>query len=301
MTISPSLQKELQNIGCEIRLKEPMSRHTTFQIGGPAALMVFPQDTAQLQRIVTLCRGQGVKPLILGKGSNMLCRDEGIDTVVVHIGSMFHAMEVVGESVIRCQAGVPLTQLCTFAWRGALSGLEFAYGIPGNVGGAVYMNAGAYGGEMKDVVKRVIHIRSDGRLETLEGKDLGFAYRKSVYQQNGCVILSVDFALEKGDPALIREKMDDLMSRRVSKQPLEYPSAGSVFKRPVGYFAGTLIEQCGLKGASVGGAAVSEKHAGFIINKGGATCRDVLALIKLIQNTVYEKTGVRLECEIKAI
>ena len=239
--------------------------------------------------------------MVIGKGSNLLVKDGGIAGVVVQLGGEFSEMTVQENGSITAGAGVSLSALCGYALQHGLSGLEFAWGIPGTVGGAVFMNAGAYGEEMKDVVVCCRHMLPGGTIETVSAHKLNFDYRHSIYQENGAVVLEATFALQKSDKAKIKAKMDDLMHRRKTKQPLEFPSAGSVFKRPAGYFAGTLIEECGLKGRTVGGAAVSQKHAGFIINTGEASCQDVLDLIALIQSTVKEKTGVALSCEIRAI
>ena len=236
----------------------------------------------------------------MGNGSNLLVKDCGIDGVVIKMTSFTQDIEVDGNT-IRCKAGTSLTKLCMTAYENSLTGLEFAYGIPGTVGGAVYMNAGAYGGEIKDVITSVCHINPDMECETFTADKLDLGYRTSFYAKNeGYIITDAEFELKKGDKTEIKAKMDDLMGRRKDKQPLEFPSAGSTFKRPEGYFAGALIEQCGLKGYTVGGAQVSEKHAGFVINKDG-TASDILELIDYVRNTVREKTGVELEPEVKII
>ena len=276
---------------------EPMCKHTTFKIGGNAELFVTVNDTAQLKAVVTACKENDIELFILGKGSNLLISDDGMRSVVLTLDGEFKDISV-KENKIKCGAGVNLTKLCNFALSESLSGLEFAYGIPGSVGGAAYMNAGAYGGEMKDVVTSVTHMTKDGEIITLTADELDFSYRHSVYKNTGDIILFVEFELKRDNADSIKEKMEDFINRRKSKQPLEYPSAGSVFKRPVGNFAGTLIEQCGLKGKTIGGAQVSEKHAGFIINIGDATCADVLNLVKFVQDTVQTQTGYFLECEI---
>lgn len=279
---------------------EPMSRHTSFRIGGAAKRMAFPKNECALAGLLDLCRGVGVDTFILGNGTNLLVADEGIDRVVIATSEM-DGTEMPDGNTMRASAGVSLAALASEAQRNGLTGLEFAHGIPGSVGGAIVMNVGAYGGEMKQVVRRVTAWFPEGT-RALEAGDLDFSYRRSFFTCHPeAVVLSAEFSLSKGDRAEIRGKMDDLMSRRRASQPLEYPSAGSTFKRPEGYFAGTLIEQSGLKGASVGGAQVSIKHAGFIINTGGATCGDVLALIKLVQDKVYEDRGVRIEPEVRII
>ena len=236
--------------------------------------------------------------MILGNGSNLLVSDDGIRGVVIRLDGDFRKITLLDDTTIFCGAGATLAYLCKFALNCGLSGLEFAWGIPGTVGGAVFMNAGAYDGEMKDVVHSVSHISPSGEIGRTEKDDLNFGYRTSIYRSNNMIITGVTLKLKKGNPDEIREKMDDYMLRRSTKQPLEYPSAGSVFKRPEGNFAGALIEQCGLKGKTCGGAQVSEKHAGFIINKSNATAKDVRDLIGEIQKTVSDKTGYNLECEL---
>ena len=285
--------------GCEMLENEPMSRHTTFKIGGPAQLMALPSSAGLLRALLLRCRELAIPVTVVGRGSNLLVSDGGIEGCVVCLGQRFSQLRR-EDGLIVCSAGTSLTELCRFALANSLTGLECAYGIPGSVGGAVYMNAGAYGGELKDVIAYVRHLTPDGELVTLKASELGFGYRRSIYSTlPGCVIVEAGFRLGTGDAAAIRARMDELMERRRSKQPVELPSAGSVFKRPEGAFAGELIERCGLKGRACGGAAVSKKHAGFIVNTGGATCRDVEALVGLIQSEVREKTGFELECEIK--
>ena len=284
--------------GCDLLMDEPMSRHTTFKIGGPAEIFVEAKDVEALKNLVSWAEESKLKYMLLGNGSNLLVSDKGIEGAVITLGGEFKDIRLVSEDTIACGAGVTLAKLSSFALENSLEGLEFAWGIPGTVGGAVFMNAGAYGGEIKDVLKTCRHMTQDGQVVTLSEKDFNFGYRKSIYKENKWTILDCVFKLKKGNKEDIKAKMTDFMNRRTSKQPLEYPSAGSVFKRPEGNFAGTLIEQCGLKGTSVGGACVSEKHAGFIINKGGATCKDVCDLVELIQKTVKDKTGYQLEREL---
>lgn len=276
---------------------EPLSKHTSFKIGGNAQMFVSVENVPQLQGVLKGCKEHDIPLFILGKGSNLLISDDGIKGVVLTLDGEFKNISI-EENKIIAGAGANLSRLCTFALNNSLSGLEFAYGIPGSVGGAAYMNAGAYGGEMKDVVVSVTHITPEGEVATLDANCLEFAYRHSVYKTNDNIILFVTFELREDNTDDIKARMDDFMTRRKTKQPLEYPSAGSVFKRPVGNFAGTLIEQCGLKGKTIGGAQVSEKHAGFIINIGEATCKDVLDLVEYVQNTVKEETGYFLEREI---
>lgn len=288
--------------GCKATKQADMSRYTSFHVGGPADLLVEPNSTEALSGLLKACKQEGVKPLVLGKGSNVLVPDSGLKNVVLLLGEAFSKVEYCGNNMVRAQAGASLTKLCRFALDYSLTGLEFAYGIPGSVGGAIYMNAGAYGGEMKDVVMVVNHMNADGEKGSWQGKaELGFDYRHSNYMGADLIITSVIFYLEKGNPDAIKMKMDQTMARRVAKQPLDYPSAGSTFKRPEGHFAGALIEQCNLKGYTIGGAQVSEKHAGFVINRGNATATDILQLISYIQETVRKETGVSLEPEVQIL
>lgn len=285
-------------LGCEARKYEPMSKHTSFKIGGNADVYIKVNNLSKLSTILKECQASDVDCMILGNGSNLLVSDDGIRGVVIRLDGDFRKITLLDDTTIFCGAGATLAYLCKFALNCGLSGLEFAWGIPGTVGGAVFMNAGAYDGEMKDVVHSVSHISPSGEIGRTEKENLNFGYRTSVYRSNNMIITGVTLKLKKGNPDEIRAKMDDYMSRRSTKQPLEYPSAGSVFKRPEGNFAGALIEQCGLKGKTCGGAQVSEKHAGFIINKSNATSKDVRDLIGEIQKTVSEKTGYSLECEL---
>ena len=276
-----------------------MSLHTTFKIGGNARLVVYPQNEEQISELVKCAKAENVRLIAVGNGSNLLVDDDGIDACVLILGEPFSLIKLIDDETIYAKAGAKLIALCRFAYEHSLSGLEFAYGIPGSAGGAAFMNAGAYGGEMKDVLYKCEHIDKNGDIGFLENDDLKLSYRHSAYYDNGAVITGLYLKLKKGEKSEIKEKMDDLIGRRRAKQPLEYPSAGSTFKRPEGYFAGALIEQCNLKGKSVGGAQVSEKHAGFVINKGGATCKDVLDLCKYCSDKVMEETGVKLEMEIR--
>ena len=287
----------LNNNNIEYKPHEPMRVHTTFKIGGAADALVFVRSVDELRLVLGACRDTGTPWMILGKGSNLLISDDGIDGAVIALDGDFKSISVEGDT-ITCGAAVSLSKLCTVAAEHSLSGLEFAYGIPGSVGGAVYMNAGAYGGETKDVVTEVTYLTPDGEIGTYSADELGFGYRRSVFKDNSNIILHAKYKLTPDDREQIQARMDDCMDRRRTKQPLEYPSAGSVFKRPEGAYAGTLIEQCGLKGRAVGGAQVSEKHAGFIINTGGATCRDVMDLVAEVQDVVKRDTGYFLECEI---
>ena len=287
----------LDSNNIEYRLSEPMKAHTTFKIGGEADIDIVVNSIEELKSVTHQLKACGVPFMMLGKGSNLLVSDDGIEGAVVELSGNFKELSVDGDT-ITCGAGVTLSKLCTVALENGLSGLEFAYGIPGSVGGAVYMNAGAYGGETKDVVREVVFLDENGEVVTYSNEQAQFSYRSSIFKKNNGIILFSKYKLTKADPASIKEKMDDFMDRRRTKQPLEYPSAGSVFKRPEGAFAGTLIEQCGLKGKTVGGAQVSEKHAGFIVNIGGATCRDVMELVRIIQDTVKSETGYTLEREL---
>lgn len=285
-------------LGCEALKDEPMNKHTSFKIGGTADTYIKVDTLSKLSAILKECKESDIKYTLLGNGSNVLVSDDGIRGVVIRLAGDFRQITLVDETTIFCGAGATLAYLCKFALNCGLTGLEFAWGIPGSVGGAVFMNAGAYDGEMKNVVHSVSHISPDGKIGRLEKDELEFGYRTSAYRKNDMILTGVTLKLEKGNVDDIRNKMDDFMNRRTSKQPLEFPSAGSVFKRPEGNFAGALIQQCGLKGKSVGGAQVSEKHAGFIINKSNATANDVKNLVKEIQTTVAEQTGYNLECEL---
>lgn len=289
----------VKNEGISYIENEPMALHTTFKIGGPARLAVFPKNENEISDVIKKCKEENVRYMVVGNGSNLLVADEGIDAVVILLGKEFGEVKLIDDTTIFAEAGAPLMKVCRFALENGLSGLEFAYGIPGSCGGGAFMNAGAYGGELGDVMFRCDHIDKDGNKGSLEGNDLKLAYRHSAYYENGCVITGAYFKMQKADKEEIKAKMDDYMSRRRDKQPLEYPSAGSTFKRPEGNFAGALIEQCGLKGTRVGGAEISTKHAGFVINKGGATCKDVLDLCKKVADTVKAEKGIDLEMEVR--
>lgn len=288
--------------GCAVTSNADMSKHNTFRVGGPADLLVEPNSTEALSDILKACKAEGIKPLVLGRGSNVLVKDEGIHGVVILMGEAFSNVEYCGNDLFRAQAGATLTKLCKTALEYGYTGLEFAYGIPGSVGGGVYMNAGAYGGELKDVVLTVSHMNLDGEKGSFGSeRELGLSYRHSNYMGSDLIITSVLIKLEKGNPDAIKMKMDNILERRKLKQPLEYPSAGSTFKRPEGHYAGSLIQECGLKGVQFGGAAVSEKHAGFIINKDHATAADILTLITHVQGVVKDMTGVTLEPEVRIL
>lgn len=289
----------VKNEGISYIENEPMALHTTFKIGGPARLAVFPKNENEISDVIKKCKEENVRYMVVGNGSNLLVADEGIDAVVILLGKEFGEVKLIDDTTIFAEAGAPLMKVCRFALENGLTGLEFAYGIPGSCGGGAFMNAGAYGGELGDVMFRCDHIDKDGNKGSLEGDDLKLAYRHSAYYENGCVITGAYFKMQKADKEEIKAKMNDYMSRRRDKQPLEYSSAGSTFKRPEGNFAGALIEQCGLKGTSVGGAEISTKHAGFVINKGGATCKDVLDLCKKVADTVKAEKGIDLEMEVR--
>ena len=290
-----------EGFGCNYTENELMSEHTTFRIGGPADLFVVPTTVEGLAAVVSACNKEGIYCFILGNGSNVLVSDKGIPGVVVSTAACLNNIELIGAYEIKCGAGVKLSRLSDFACENSITGAEFAWGIPGTVGGAVYMNAGAYDGEMKDILVSCEYLTSDGELHTMLADEMDLSYRHSAFSENGYVIVSATVRLKAGDKGEIRAKMDDFMHRRKSKQPLEFPSAGSTFKRPVGGFAAALIDECGLKGYSVGGAEVSEKHAGFVINKGGATCFDVMRLVEHIKKEVFLKKSINLECEIRVI
>ncbi len=280
-------------------IDEPMSKHTTFKIGGNARLMLFPESEEQTASVIKECRTDSIRYIVIGNGSNLLVSDDGIDAVVIQMSKGMSQVKLIDDETIYAQAGAQLMKVCRFALENGLSGLEFAYGIPGSCGGAAFMNAGAYGGEMRDVLYRCDHIDENGDMGFLEGDDLNLSYRHSAYYDNGCIVTGLYMRLKKDNPNDIKARMEDFLSRRKDKQPLEYPSAGSTFKRPEGYFAGALIEECNLKGMKQGGAQVSTKHAGFVINTGGATCKDVLELCRKVSDTVKEQKGVNLEMEIR--
>ena len=295
--MSRSMIEELKKRDISFVEQEALAKHVSFRIGGVAALAVFPKSEKELIDALNLTSEQ--EPIVVGRGSNLVFPDGEFRRPVIFTEGL-RQIAVEGET-ISAEAGVPLTSLCKAACDASLSGLAFAYGIPGSVGGGIYMNAGAYGGELGALCKSVRYYdRIETAVKTVAAKNCAFAYRHSLFaDRKDFVILSATFILSRGDRETIANEMRDYLGRRKEKQPLEYPSAGSVFRRPVGAFAGKLIEDCGLKGASVGGAAVSEKHAGFIINRGGATADDVKKLVEKIQKTVLKQTGVSLECEIE--
>lgn len=291
-----ALANFLESENIEYRQNEPMRAHTTFKIGGEADIFIIPASPAALISAVKKCTELEIPYFVLGNGSNLLVSDGGIEGAVISLAGI-NGISAEGEK-ITCGAGAMLSSVCLKALSLSLTGLEFAYGIPGTAGGALYMNAGAYGGQMADVIESAECLTASGEIKTLKKEDMRLGYRSSVFKKGGLIIISLTLALKKGDKAEIKAEMDELLNRRKQKQPLEYPSAGSTFKRPEGYFAGALIEKNGLKGLSVGGAQVSEKHAGFVINRGGATAADVKALIGKIQKKVFENDGVMLEPEV---
>lgn len=304
---------------CLILLEEPMKNHTSFRIGGNAEYFLQPQTQEQLAGLMQLAEKEKIPLFFLGRGSNLLVQDNGIDGIVIHLGADFgEKIHLSNSTQIYCPAGTKLSDLCQFAAAHSLTGLEFAYGIPGSVGGAIYMNAGAYGGEVKDVLRFVDYLDKNGNFHRIPAEECEFSYRHSVFSEplspedstsntsnpsnmEGCCILGGVFELTTGEQEKIQTTMEDILERRKSKQPLDYPSAGSTFKRPEGAFASALIDQCGLKGYRHGGAMVSEKHAGFVINYENASCQDVLALVQEVQAIVLEKTGFHLELEVKVI
>lgn len=280
----------------------PMSRHTSFRIGGPARRMAFPESREQLVILLGLAEECGIRPFLLGRGTNLLVSDRGLDTLVIKTAERMTSIRRLDDVTLEADAGVLLSRLAVYAQQAGLAGLEFAHGIPGSLGGAVCMNAGAYGGEMKQVLRSAAVLFPEEGIRTLSCEELNLSYRHSLLTEHPeAVVLYAEFELTPGDSEAIRAAMRELMAKRKASQPLEWPSAGSTFKRPEGHFAGTLIDQCGLKGLTVGGAQVSEKHAGFLINRGGATFADMAELIRQVQQRVLEETGVTLEPEVKIV
>lgn len=306
MTNLDALERELRKIcpDLELRKDEPMSKHTTFRVGGPTALMAFPKGE-EARAVVETAFRCNVMPFFLGNGSNLLVSDAGYDGFVVKLSGNYGEGEVFANELM-VGGAMLLSQAANLALQHGLTGLEWAAGIPGTIGGAVTMNAGAYGGEMAQVLYQVHVLEYDGRLGVLSNNECAFTYRNSVFSDGQRQILEAVFLLEPGDPAVIKARMEEFSAQRKAKQPLEYPSAGSTFKRPAPVngqpvYAAALIDRCGLKGLTVGGAQVSEKHAGFIINRGGATCNHILALIEQVKTRVYAQTGVELEMEVKTL
>ena len=283
---------------------EPMKNHTSFKIGGPAAALCVPKDRRQLRELVGFVQREGVDSWYIGNGSNLLVSDAGLNGIAILLDGGFDGEIELDGTVLLAPAGKKLSAVCAAACAAGLTGLEFAYGIPGSVGGAVYMNAGAYGGEMKDRLLWVEYLAPTGEIVRLEQEQLSLSYRHSRFMEEGmqgsCIVRAA-FGLQRGEKAAIQSEMDRILNQRRQKQPLEYPSAGSTFKRPQGAFAAQLIDKCGLKGFTVGGAQVSEKHAGFVINTGKATCADVLELTRQVRECVQEKTGYLLELEVRQL
>ena len=283
-----------------VLLDEPMKQHTTFRVGGNADYFVMPQSAEEVKNIVALCKEADMPYYILGNGSNLLVGDKGYRGVIIQIYKEMNHIRIDGDKVI-AQAGALLSRVGTATLEAELTGFEFAAGIPGTVGGAVFMNAGAYGGEMRDIIANATVLTQDGDIVTINKEDLELGYRTSVIAKNNYVVLEAEYQLKAGDKVEVRAQMDELKVRRVTKQPLEYASAGSTFKRPEGYFAGKLIQDAGLRGFEVGGAQVSEKHCGFVINKGDATAADIVELMNQVSEKVFQKFGVTLEPEVRRL
>lgn len=294
--------KKLESILTEeqVKIEEPMKNHTTFRVGGPAAYFVMPRTAEEVAKVTELCAQENVPYYIVGNGSNLLVSDQGYEGVIIQIYKQMNRVEIT-ENEIHAQAGALLSMIANRAMEAELTGFEFAAGIPGTLGGACVMNAGAYGGEMKDVLETVTVLTRDGDVKTLTKDELELGYRTSVIAKKDYIVLSAVIRLENGKKEEIKAVMDDLKEKRITKQPLEYPSAGSTFKRPEGYFAGKLIQDAGLRGFQVGGAQVSEKHCGFVVNKDQATAADVMNLMNQVSDKVYEMSGVRLEPEVKRL
>ena len=296
-----SLQQELagRKLCCELKYNEPMSKHTSFRIGGGAEVMAFPKNSDALSEILQTASNLSAEVAILGAGTNVLAPDEGISGIVICLKDCLDGMEQLPDDRIKVMAGVTMTRAAVFAANLGLSGMEFAHGIPGTVGGGVYMNAGAYGGEICQICESAEVMDRSGSLHTLTGEEMQFSYRHSVLENSGDIVISAIFRLDPKPAEEIKARMKELMGKRSASQPLDLPSAGSAFKRPVGGYAAALIEQAGLKGFAVGGAAVSTKHAGFAVNLGGATAADVRSLLAQVSDIVYEKSGIRLEPEVR--
>lgn len=293
-------QKMAENAAfCQLKYNEPMKAHTSLRIGGGAEVMAFPKTAEELSEILKLCCQLGIKPAILGAGTNVLAPDAGLDGVVICLKDCLDGMQRLDDTRIRVMAGVTMTRAAVFAANHGLSGMEFAHGIPGTIGGGVYMNAGAYGGEIKDIVECVEIMDFSGNIRTFCNEEMGFSYRHSLLEETDYIVISATFRLQTGDGAAVKEKMRELQAKRSASQPLDLPSAGSAFKRPVGGYAAALIDQAGLKGYRIGDAAISTKHAGFAVNLGEATAEDVKQLLIQVSDIVYEKSGIRLEPEVR--
>lgn len=290
------LSELCEKLGCDIRQECSLKDHTTFRLGGNCRALINVNSAESAAELIKYFRTEKIKYTVIGRGSNIIASDDGYDGVILHFGSSFSEIVIDGTTV-KCDAGALLASVCMQACKNGLGGMENLYGIPGTVGGALYMNAGAYGSEMKDVVISAEYIDENGDIRAVSADEMELSYRHSIFSGRDLVIVSVTMKLSQGEPSEIKAAMDECMNKRSSKQPLEYPSAGSTFKRPEGSYASLLIEQCGLKGFTVGGAQVSEKHSGFVINKGGATCSDVLQLCEEVKRVVLEKSGYILELE----
>ena len=301
MTELTVFQREITDFlpDIDIKMYEPLSKHTSFRIGGPAEAMAFPKTGAELSRVLKAAKSLGVKPTILGAGTNVLAPDEGMQGLTICLKDCLGGMERLNDTTIRIYAGVTMARAAVYAAGLGLSGLEFAHGIPGTVGGGVYMNAGAYGGEICQVCTQVCVMNKDGNQKLLSNAEMGFSYRNSRIQQGNAIVLFADFQLQPQPEVAIREKMQELMAKRRASQPLDLPSAGSAFKRPATGYAAALIDQTGLKGFRIGDAAVSEKHAGFVVNLGGATANDIRALLAAVADKVEVAHGIRLEPEVR--
>ncbi len=301
MTDFTDFQRGISRLLPDIKLlfNEPMAKHTSFRIGGPAEVMAFPENTDQLAEILKVSEVLDIKPAIIGAGTNILAPDEGLPGLIVCLKDNLSSVEKLDDTHIRADAGASMTKTAVFAASAGLSGLEFAHGIPGSVGGGVYMNAGAYGGEIKDVLVSAEVMTYDGVLHTYTAEEMEFSYRHSRLEEQPGIVLGAIFKLTPKPVEEIRSYMQELAAKRKASQPLDKPSAGSAFKRPVGGYAAALIDQTGLKGYQVGGAAISEKHAGFAVNMGGATAEDVKNLLQQVSQMVYEKTGIMLEPEVR--
>ena len=285
--------------GIDLRFNEPLAKHTSFQIGGPVEVMAFPKNSEELAKILKQSAFLDRKPIILGAGTNVLAPDSGLEGIVICLKDCMDGLARLDGDRIRVAAGVTMARAAVFAAGQNLGGMEFAHGIPGTVGGGVYMNAGAYGGEIRDICESVEVMYLDGTMEILSAEQMCFSYRHSRLEDEAAIVVSAVFKLNPKPEIEVREQMQELLRKRKASQPLEYPSAGSAFKRPVGGFAAALIDQAGLKGFQIGGAAVSEKHAGFVVNLGGATAQDVLTLLREVAQIVYDKSGIQLEPEVR--
>lgn len=301
MTELTDLQRKITAMlpDLELRCAEPMAKHTSFRIGGPAEVMAFPKNAGELSELLQTSAFLGCKPAVLGAGTNVLAPDEGLSGLVICLKDCLDGMKRLDDTHIQVMAGVTMTRAAVYAANLGLSGLEFAHGIPGTVGGGVYMNAGAYGGEICQVCKSVEIMDENGDIRRLTGEEMGFSYRHSILEEQGGIVISAVFSLEPRPIDEIRAKMKELIAKRSASQPLELPSAGSAFKRPTGGYAAALIEQAGLKGYQVGGAAISSKHAGFAVNLGGATAADVRCLLQQVSDQVFSHSGIRLEPEVR--